>query len=254
MGKTIFAAVVTAVLASIVTVLVMTTFQADRSNADAEKRQLADDTARIERERLERRVAEVEKRAAAVPRAERRAAEEPPAAAPGTATVAPPPLAPDGTPYVSRADLETFARTKGAALVREAMASPAAKHAEKKTLEEIAREQNLSAGEEANIRNILRESEEEAVHCLFGDKPLDDIKREAVEAKDDPDKQAAMMQGVMQNAMSNVGKLMTAEARMRKKVEGVLGADRAKTFLAAPRKPVLAPEFEDLFKGTFESK
>ncbi len=252
MGKTIFAAVLAALLTSVVTVLVMGSTQADKAAADAQARQLAEETARVERERLERRVAEVEKRAAALPRPDRHAADDaPPAAGAGAA---PPPLAPDGTPYVSRAELETFAKTQGAALVREAMAAPAAKPVEKKSLEDIAREQGLSAGEEANLRNILRESEEEMVHNLFGDKPLDDVKREVLEAKTDPDKQAALVQGVIQNGIANVGKVVTLENRTRKRVESVLGAERAAKFLATPRKSVIAPEFEDVLKGGFETR
>jgi hypothetical protein len=255
MGKTIFAAVVAAVLASIATVLVMDSLREERAVATNEARKLADETARIERERLERRVADVEKRAAAAPRAERRPAESAPEAAPANGEAAPPPpLAPDGTPYVSRAELETFARTQGAALVREAMAAPAAVKVEKKTLEEIAREQGLSAGEEANIRNLLREAEEEMVRCIFGDKSMDEVQRLVLEAKDDPDKQAALTQTAVQNGIANLGKLMTAENRMKKKVENVLGAERAAKFLAAPRKPVIAPEFEAALKATFDGK
>lgn len=249
MGKTIFAAVVAAVLASIATVLVMSSFQQDRSTADAQARQLTEETAKVERERLERRLADVEKRASALPKAERRAAEMTLFTA--NATPVPPPLAADGTPYVSRAELEAFAKTKGAAIVRDAMTAPAAKPVEKKSLEDIARDQGLSAGEEANLRNILRDSEEEMVHNLFGDKPLDDVKREILEAKEDPDKQAALMQGVFQTGIANVGKLMTLENRTKKKVESVLGADRAAKFLAAPRKSVIAPEFEEVLKGGF---
>jgi hypothetical protein len=250
MGKTIFVAVIAAILASIATTLVMASFHAEERSADAEARAKADQIAQIERERLERRVAEVEKKAAAAPRAERRSApEEAPA---GGEAKQLPFFAPDGTPYVSMAQLQNFAKTQGAALVRDAMKGNAAvAAAEKKSLEDIARDMNLSAGEEANLRNVLRDSEEEMVRSLFGDKPLDDVKREILEAKDDPEKQAAMMQGVFQTGFANVGKLMTLERRTKKKVEAVLGADRAAKFLATPRKSVIAPEFEEVLKGGF---
>ncbi len=249
MGKTIFVAVIAAILASIATTLVMASFHAEERAADAEVRSKAEQTAQVERERLERRVADVEKKAAAAPRAERRpASDEVPAAAPAGTEA----LAPDGTPYVSMAQLQEFARTQGAALVRDAMkgGTPVAP-VEQKTLEDIARDMNLSAGEEANLRNVLRDSEEELVRSLFGDKPLDDVKREILEAKDDPDKQSALMQGVIQNGFANVGKLVTLEKRTKKKVEAVLGPERAAKFLATPRKPVLAPEFEEVLKGGF---
>lgn len=247
MGKTIFAALVAAVLASVATVLVMDSLRTARDAAGDEARRKDAETAKVERERLERRIADLEKRPTAAARVERRPAAAPPSATETTAVVAPPPLSPDGTPYVSRAELEEFAKKlPPAAQVAEIVP---AKAVEKKSLEDIAREMNLSAGEEANLRNILRESEEEMIHNLFGDKPLADVVKEAREAKEDPDKAAAMMQGVVQNGIANVGKLMTLENRTKKKVEAVLGADRAKQFNATPRKPVLDPDLEDAFDG-----
>jgi hypothetical protein len=247
MGKTIFAAVIAAVLSSIATVLVMGTLQSDKSSADADARKLAADVQRVERERIERRISDLEKRPAAAPRAERRAAEEAPAAG-STPGAPPPPLAPDGSPYVSRAEMEAFARKYAAAAMSGPAGVPVPAPVEKKSLEDIARDMNLSAGEEANLRNILRESEEEMIHSLFGNRPLDDIKREVKEAKDDPDKQAALMQGVVQNGIANVGKLMTAEKRMKNRVESVLGADRSAKFLATPRKPVIDSDLEEVLK------
>jgi hypothetical protein len=173
---------------------------------------------------------------------ERRPSEDAPAA--------PSPLAPDGTPYVSRAQMEEFARKQVGAMVAKGgfPVLPEIKPVEKKSLEDIARDMNLSAGEEANLRNILRESEEEAVRDLFGDRPLDEIKREVTEAKEDPDKQAALMQGVVQNGIANVGKLMTLQNREKKRIESVLGAERAAKFMATPRKPVIDSDLEDVLK------
>jgi len=74
------------------------------------------------------------------------------------------------------------------------------------------------------------------------------LQREVKDAKDDPDKQAALMQGVMQHGFANVGKLMTAEKRMKKRVESVLGAEKAATFLATPRKPVIEADFEEIMR------
>jgi hypothetical protein len=248
MGKTIFAAVIAAVLASVATVLVMGALSADRSAADIDARKLAEDVRKVERERIERRIADLEKRPVAAPRVERRAAEEAASAAPATGAP-PPPLAPDGSPYVSRAEMEAFARKLASSYFPAATGDAAVhKPVEKKSLEEIARDMNLSAGEEANLRNILRESEEEMVRSLFGDKPMDDIKREVKDAKDDPDKQAALMQGVVQHGIANVGKLMTSEKRMKKRVESVLGAEKAATFLATPRKPVIDSDLEEVMR------
>ncbi len=241
MGKTIFAAFVTAILAAVATALVMGSIQADKSAADAEARRKDEEVDKIERERLERRVTDLEKRAQTATRVERRAADD---------AAALPPLAPDGTPYVSRAQLEEFARKQvGEAVAKSGLrVLPEVKPVEKKSLEDIARDMNLSAGEEANLRNILRESEEEAVRDLFGDRPLDEIKREVTDAKEDPDKQAALMQGVVQNGIANVGKLMTLQNREKKRIESVLGAERAAKFMATPRKPVIDSDLEEVLK------
>src|SRR5262245_18211673 len=240
MGKTIFAAVVASVLTAIATVLVMNALQAEKAAADAQAREVANQTDRIERDRLVQRIADVEKRVAAAPRVERRAAADPQAAPPATA--------PDGTPYVSRAELEAFAKQQIGALRGPQPIPVETKPVEKKTLEEIAREQGLSAGEEANLRNIIRESEEELVHCLFGSKPMDEIKADLVAVKADPEKQAELMQSLVQNGLANAGKLMTLEKRTKKRVDDLLGPERAKKFMDVPRQPVLAPEFEDVLK------
>jgi hypothetical protein len=246
MGKTIFAAVIAAILSSIATVLVMGTTQADKLAADADARKKDEDVRRVERERLERRVAELEKRPVPAPRAERRAADD--ASAPG---VPPPPLAPDGTPYVSRAELEAFARKYAAAAMSTPTNFTPAKPVEKKSLEDIARDMNLSAGEEANLRNILRETEEEYVRCICGNRPLDEIKRDVKEAKDDPEKQAALIQGAVNNGIANVGKLMTLHKVQSKKIEAVLGAERAAKFEATPRKPVIDGDLDEVL-NTFK--
>jgi hypothetical protein len=239
MGKTIFAAVVAAVLASIATVLVMDSFKSETAAAEAKDRQAAAEVAKVERERIERRITDLEKRAQAA-RPERRGSGDGDVAA---TLPAPPP----GSVYVTRAELDEILKTVRAnssannALVGAESHTPI----EKKALEDIARDMNLTAGEEANLRNILRESEEEMIRNLFGDRPFDEIKREVQEAKDDPDKLTALMQGVVQNGIANVGRLMTLENRTKKRVTAVLGADRAKVFMGKPRKPVIDAELHD---------
>jgi hypothetical protein len=212
----------------------------------------------VARQRLLRRVTELEKRSEARPRTER-AASAPDGAAPAAGTTPAAPaagerlLAPDGSPYVSLEELKAFAHEAGVEPggIRKAATAADAPAVPSKTLEEVATEMNLSAGEEANLRNILRETEEEMLQDLFGDKPLEDIKREAREAKDDPDKQAEMVQGIAQHAIQNLGKIATLEMRRKKRVTSVLGKDRAEQFLAKPMKPVLDPELEDVLKNGF---
>ena len=255
MGKTIFAAVIAALVTSIVTVMVMSSIQSEQRASDAAARKTVDDTAQVERERLDRRVAELERRAAA-PRAGRRESAEAPAETgePAAAPSVPgaggaPAIAPDGTPYVSQAQMEAFAKAHGVRVGEIEQVIAEAKAVESKTLEEIAREQGLSAGEEANVRNIVREAEEELVRCLFGTKTIDEVKADVLAAKDDPDKQEELMTTAIQNAIGNVGKLMTLEKRTKKRVDEVLGAERSKKFLDAPRRPLIAPELEEIFEA-----
>lgn len=245
MGKTIFAAIVAAAFTSIATVLIMNALATEKAATEAKARESAAETEKVERERLDRRLADVERRVAAVPRVERRAE---PSDAPAVAPAAAPAVAPDGTPYVSQAQMEAFAKAHGVHVGEVAVDGADVKPIAKKTLEEIARDQGLSAGEEANVRNILRESEEELVHCLFGSKSIDEIKAELVAVKADPEKQSELMQTVVQNGINNVGKLMTLEKRTKKRVDDVLGPERGKKFMDTPRQPLLAPEFEDIFK------
>jgi hypothetical protein len=242
MGKTIFAAVIASVLAAVATVLIMNSLQAEKTASEAQARETRGEIERFERDRIAQRLTEIEKRVAAAPRAERRSA------ASGEPQAAPPATAPDGTPYVSRAELEALVNERAPAKAAPVAAPPVAAPVEKKTLEEIAREQGLSAGEEANLRNILRESEEELVRCLFGSKTVDEVKADVIAAHGDPEKEAELTQSVIQNALQNVGKLVTLEKRTKKRVNDVLGEERGKKFMDAPRKPVIAPELEDFLK------
>jgi hypothetical protein len=145
--------------------------------------------------------------------------------------------------------MEAFARKYAAVAMSNPTNFTPPKPVEQKSLEDIAREMNLSAGEEANLRNILRETEEEYVRCLCGNRPLDDIKRDAKEAKDDPEKKAALIQGAVQNGIANVGKLVTLPEVQKKRIEAVLGPERAAKFEATPRKPVIDADLQDILKN-----
>lgn len=154
----------------------------------------------------------------------------------------------DGTPYVSRAELDA-AIAKAGASVRPV--GPFAKPVEVKTLEEIAQDMGMSASDEAGVRQVLRDSEEEALKSLFGDRPLTEIRDEVAAARDDPDKMQQLVTDTIGRGFQNVGKLMTLEMRTKKKVEGVLGKERAAEFLRTPRRPVLEKEYGELLKDTF---
>jgi hypothetical protein len=257
MGKTIFAAIVAAVVASIATVLLMNSFQAERAAEDEKTRKLAADTAQVERERVERRIASLEKQTASAQRADRRGAGDGASSAAGTSAggtapqvdvASPGALAPDGTPYVSRKEMEAYAQAQAALLGLSSSAPMPATPIEKKSLADIAAEMGLTAGEEANLRELLRAAEEEMVHNICGDRSLDEVKRLVREAKEDPDQQAALAQEGFGHAIQNVGKLATWDSRLRLRVEKAIGKDRATTFLAKPRKPVIDADLDDLLR------
>lgn len=258
MGKLLLAAFLGGVLGALVTYFTIATLVGNerRSEMDArlarteERIQAAEDRADIAAKRselLQRRLDTTTRDVMqSISGVERTLASRAETAAPGAAAAAAPgAVAPDGTPYVSRAELEeamSKARTRGGVVVPGA-AEPA------KTLEQIAQEMGLSASEEAEARTILRSSEEEAVRCLFGDRPLKEIGDEIRAAKDDPDKMEALVGETMGRAFSNLGKLATLEGRTRKRMEGALGKERAADLMRRPHVPVLGPEFEQIFEG-----
>jgi hypothetical protein len=126
----------------------------------------------------------------------------------------------------------------------EAMAAEAGKA---KTVEEISAEMGLSSSEEARLRDTIRGMEEDMVRSIFGDRPIADIERDVREAKDDPDKQEALIGQVVGNGLANIAKIATAESRLKKRVNEILGEERGKAFLAKPRKPVIDVDMDKLF-------
>lgn len=254
MGKLLLAALMGGVVAAALTFFLMTSLGAGERRAEVEQRMAkAETTAQGAEERVDvvtRRLELLTKRmdgaardhARSLAQIEEALATRRPdaegAEAPAGST------APDGTPYVSRAEMEAAiakARTGGG------LAAAGAGVVQQKSLEEIAQEMGLTAAEEASVRQAFRESEEEFVRCLFGDRPLPDVVAELRGAKEDPDKLESVMTQAVTNGFQNLGKLMTLEARTKKKVEGVLGKDRAKDLLSRPHKPVLGDEFQRVF-------
>ena len=258
MGKLLLAALFGGILASVVTFFLMTSLATGERREEVEARmskaELASQAATEKAEVASRRLELLQKRldtatrehAVTVARIDESLSAKSAAGASAEGS-APPPAAPDGTPYVSRAELETAiakARSSGGISIQSG-----AKPVEVKSLEEIARDMNLSSAEEANARIILRQSEEEVVQCLFGDRPFAEIEAEVKAAREDPEKLESMVTETMGRAFSNMGKLMTVEARTRKKLGDALGKDRAKDLLSRPHAPILGNDFQKLFSG-----
>jgi hypothetical protein len=255
MGKLLLSALLGGIVAAVVTFFLLATLdpgerkaavEARMLRAEESSRQAADEAAAATRriELLQRRLESASlEHVRTVARIEEAMAQRPAAGADGDAP--PPPAAPDGSPYVSRAEMEAAiakARASGGITVA------AAARAEAKTVDEIARDLNLSASETESVRTILRSSEEEALQCLFGERSMSEIQSEVRAARDDPEKMQELVGASVGRAFQNIGKLMTLESRTKKRVADVLGKDRAKEFLAKPRRPVLGEEFQQVFQ------
>lgn len=255
MGKQILISIVAAVLASVATVLIVFSLGLDGRHererrmteleADVEKRvrtsEKGMDTAlrRVDRAQADARVARED---AATARAA--------AGAPGNAEGASGLTAPDGTAYISMAELERVLAERipeGGIMDHEEVPV-----VEAKTIAEIADEMGLSANQEMTLDVILRESEEEMLAIFFGDLPIDEIVARAKRAKEDPEEQARMVQVIATRAFANFGKLATFESRVQHRVEDALGEELATDFLARPRKPVLSDDLDTVFKEIFD--
>lgn len=253
MGKTLFAAVLAAVLATLATQAVLLSLmerespeeraarEAVTQRLDTLDEQLATLDRRLERARRDRRAAP-----SSGPRAPTEAAATGRSDPAPTDAAPPPSIAPDGTPYVSRAELEQALAERAPANVEQVEAR------RPKPLEDVAAEMGLSSAEEASLRIILRETEEEFVRTLFGDRPVHDILLELRDAQSDPDAQARLMNDVVQNGIRNVGTLMTLEKRRNDRIAALLGEERAQEFESKPVQPILGEEFEDVLGDLFE--
>lgn len=158
------------------------------------------------------------------------------------------PLAPDGTPFISRKDLEAEV-AKAIAARSAAFQGLGAPVEPAKTLEEVAAEMGLSAGEEAQLRIIQRESEDEVLDIFFPGQRIEEIKQTAKELKDDPDRLSAFVQQGLMRAFSNAGKLMTLDRRRNKSIKDALGEERAAEFRSKRVKPFYGEDLEHLMDG-----
>ena len=252
MGKTVFASVIAALLTTLITHAVLLSL---KTEDDALEREAAQEEAR-RMAAIEERMDTIDRR---MERSRRQSTERaaPTPVSPSTAAGpngALPATAPDGTAYVSRAELDT--------MLQELRSAPSATSVDvveeavqvrrPRPLEEVAAEVGLSSAEEANLRIILRESEEEMLTTLFGDRPLNDIMNDIRDAMNDPKLQERMAGEVVQNAIANIVTLMTLERRRDEKIENLLGEERAEEFGRHEVEPVLGAEFEEMFGDLFD--
>ncbi len=256
MGRTILVALVVAVLASVATNLVLGALGNDTRREFEERLAAADRRADAAESRVDTALRRVDAVADRVARAERGAEEARRDAATAAAAAGASPsaegavlTAPDGSPYLSQAAFEQALAERlagGRALAAAETAVAAARPPQ--TLAEIAADMGLTAQQEATLEVLIRDSEQELVNLLFGERSIQDVKAEILRAKEDPDLQAELIQRTLMRGVSNAGKLMTRERALRRKVEDALGKERAAEFLRRPRRPVLDPDLEDFFK------
>jgi hypothetical protein len=161
------------------------------------------------------------------------------------------PLAPDGSRFVSLKDLEAEVAkaltARGGTFAMEQLPPEPPK-----SLEDVAADMGLSAGEVAQLRIILRESEEELLDIFFPGQWIEEAKVTVQQLRDDPDKLSAFMQQGLMRVVSNAGKLLTLERRRNKSIKDLLGEERAQQFRGKRVKPIYGEEIgtvlEDLFK------
>jgi len=256
MGKSILAAIFAAILASIVTTLVMTSIADDQAQtvearlteaearADRAETQVATALDRIDRfgsrvQQAERTAGEAQRNAAA-------AAQASGATPTDTASAL---VAPDGTTYISRAEIEKLLDERGAIVSEPGQFTPPPPRI---TLAEAAEKLGLTAAQEASLAVAFRDAQQEMINMVFGNRSIEDVKAELARIEDDPDAQADMVQRALMRGFSNAGKFVTFEKRMRKKVDGILGVDQAQEFRALNVKTV-DDGLEDVFEKLFDN-
>ncbi len=256
MGKSILAAIFAAILASIVTTLVMTSIADDQ--AQTVEARLTEAEARAERtethvatalgriDRFSRRVQQAERTAGEAQR-NAAAAAQASGATPTDASAAL--VAPDGTTYISRAEIEKLLDERGALVAGPGQSAPPPPRI---TLAEAAEKLGLTAAQEASLAVAFRDAQQEMINMVFGNRSIEDVKAELARIEDDPDAQAEMVQRALMRGFSNAGKFMTFEKRMRKKVDGILGVDQAQEFRALNVKTV-DDGLEDVFEKLFDN-
>jgi len=234
MGKSILAAIVAAILASVATTLIMSSLADDQARTaesrlvDAEKRAAdAEQQVATALDRIDRFGDRVGRAEQAAGEAQRNAMAAAQAAGATPADESGALIAPDGTAYVSRADFDRLLEERGPLVQQQIDFAPPKPQM---TLAEAAEELGLTASQEATLAVMYRDAEQELVNMVFGNRSIEDVKAEVERTRDDPEAQAQMVQRALMRGFSNAGKFMTYEKRMRKKIDGILGTEKAQEY------------------------
>jgi hypothetical protein len=101
----------------------------------------------------------------------------------------------------------------------------------KATLAEVARELDLTADQEAEIRQLARASTDEFLKVLAGeDETIEDVRRAFEDAKGDLSKQAELAGKYVARLMSNLGPVMTAVMKYETGMTKILGPEKKDKF------------------------
>ena len=96
------------------------------------------------------------------------------------------------------------------------------------TLAEAARELELSAQEEADVRRITEESVTAFLEALADKETgIEGVKQDLLAAKDDPAKRAELIPKYLGRLMGNLGKVIVIGTEHEKKMEAAIGKEKA---------------------------
>ncbi len=121
------------------------------------------------------------------------------------------------------------------------------------TLAELAREMDLSADQEVEIRELARASTDEFLKVLAGeDQTIEDVRRDFEDAKGDPSRQAELATKYVARLMTNLGPVMTAVMKYETGMTKILGPEKKEQFESKYEVTDLDPlGIETVFESSF---
>lgn len=125
-----------------------------------------------------------------------------------------------------KAELDAHALEAKAAEAKDAKAADAGK--KRVALSDAARELDLSAGEESELRRIYSDSQEKVLKILAGpDGDVEAVRRDVEDAKKDPKKAPLMMAKYIPKAMPRIGEFIQVSLEQNAAVQAAVGPDKA---------------------------
>ena len=129
-----------------------------------------------------------------------------------------------------------------------------AEEAKKKaTLADVAREMDLTADQEAEIRELARTTTDEFLKVLAGeDETVEDVRRAFEDALGDPAKRAELAGKYVSRLVSNLGPVMTTFMKYETGMTKILGPEKKEKFESEYEVTDLDPlDLESVFEDSF---